>query len=80
MLSPTVVVPVSLVGAIIDRPLVRLKVIVFGATGASLPTVNVPYRLLGLYSLGLFMREMGALPYGGAELSALFLRKKRSLI
>ena len=30
--------PVLPVGAIIDRPLVRLKVIVFGATGASLPT------------------------------------------
>ena len=38
MLSPTVGMPVSLVGAIIDRPLVRLKVIVFGATRASLPT------------------------------------------
>ena len=47
MLSPTVVVPVSPVGAIIDRPLVQLKVIVFGATGASLPTVNVPSVSVG---------------------------------
>ena len=47
MLSPTVVVPVSLVGAITRRPLVQLKVIVFGATGASLPTVNVPSVSVG---------------------------------
>ena len=56
MLSPTVVVPVSLVGAIIDRPLVRLKVIVFGATGASLPTSIggvAPYEIVGMCTLKL---------------------------
>ena len=47
MLSPTVETPVQPVGAITRRPLVRLKVIVFGATGASLPTVNVPSVSVG---------------------------------
>ena len=42
MLSPTVVVPVSLVGAIIDRPLVRLKLIFAAAL------LKPPYRCLGL--------------------------------
>jgi hypothetical protein len=56
MLSPTVVVPVSPVGAIIDRPLVRLKVIVFGATRASLPTSIggvALYEIVGMCTLKL---------------------------